>query len=227
MARIVVIEDDDSIREALRTGLSALGHEVDAQRTGLGGLNESISASPDAVLLDLGLPDIDGLDLLKMIRSVAAVPVIVGTAQDAEDSIIRLLDCGADDYVIKPFSAAQMDARIRAVLRRRADGVQRPIVIGGVIVDPSARRATLDGRELDLSRKEFDLLHFLASRAGRIVTKRQMLAEVWQQPFGGGDKTVDVHLSWLRRKLGESGTEPRYIRSVRGVGVVMEDPEKR
>jgi DNA-binding response OmpR family regulator len=227
MARIVVIEDDDTIREALRTGLVELGHVVDARSTGLSGLNETVSGSADAVVLDLGLPDIDGSDLLKMIRSVSAVPVIVGTARDAEESIIRLLDGGADDYVIKPFSAAQIDARIRAVLRRRVEMVERPIVVGGLTVDPSSHRAVLDGRELDLSRKEFDLLCFLAHRAGRIVTKRQMLAEVWQQPFGGGDKTVDVHLSWLRRKLGESGTEQRYIRSVRGVGVVLEDPDKR
>lgn len=227
MARIVVIEDDVSIQEALRTGLTALGHEIDAQATGLGGLNESVSASPDAVVLDLGLPDIEGSDLLKMLRSVSTVPVIIATAQDAEESIIRLLDSGADDYVVKPFSAAQIDARIRAVLRRRANGIDRPIILGGLVVDPSARRATLEGRELGLTRKEFDLLHFLALRAGRIVTKRQILADVWDQPYGGADKTVDVHLSWLRGKLGESGTHPRYIRSVRGVGVVMEDPNRR
>ena len=162
-----------------------------------------------------------------MIRSVSTVPVIVGTARDSEESIIRVLDSGADDYVVKPFSAAQMDARIRAVLRRRADIVERPIVVGSLIVDPTTHRVALEGRDLDLSRKEFELLYFLATRVGRIVTKRQILAEVWQQPYGGSDKTVDVHLSWLRRKLGESGTRPRYIRSVRGVGVVMEDPDKR
>lgn len=227
MAAVVVIEDDDSIRNALQGGLSKLGHSVIAHSTGLAGLNESISGSPDAVVLDLGLPDIDGSDMLKMLRSVSEVPVIVGTARDDEEIIIRLLDAGADDYVVKPFSAAQLDARIRAVLRRQTEATERPIAIGDLIVDPSARRAFLQERELELSRKEFDLLQFLATRAGRIVTKRQILAEVWQQPYGGADKTVDVHLSWLRKKLGESGTKPRYIRSVRGVGVVMEAPKKR
>jgi DNA-binding response OmpR family regulator len=227
MSRIVVIEDDDTIRGALQRGLSKLGHEVDAEATGYGGLNQTIGTGPDVVVLDLGLPDIDGSDLLKMIRAVSRVPVIVGTAVDAEESIIATLDAGADDYVVKPFSAGQIDARIRAVLRRRTDLPEMdPIVIGDLVVDPAGRRASLAGQPLELSRKEFDLLYFLAGRVGRIVTKRQLLAEVWEQPYGGADKTVDVHLSWLRRKLGESGTNPRYLRSVRGVGVVLQSPDR-
>jgi two-component system, OmpR family, KDP operon response regulator KdpE len=185
-----------------------------------------VDSHPDAVLLDLGLPDIDGLDLLRMIRAVSTVPVVVITARDDDDQIVRTLDAGADDYVVKPFSARQVDARVRAVLRRaRPADAGAVVTVGALRVDPAARVATLAGRELDLNRKEFDLLHLLAARAGRVVTKRQLLAEVWDQPYGGGDKTVDVHLSWLRKKLGETAARPRYLRTVHGVGVRLVDPD--
>jgi len=150
----------------------------------------------------------------------------VATARDDEREIVRLLDAGADDYLIKPFSAAQVLARVRAVLRRTAPAAQQDprVVVGGLVVDPVSRTAQLEDRELTLNRKEFDLLFALASRAGEVVTKRQLLAEVWQMPWGGADRTVDVHLSWLRRKLGETAAEPRYLVSVRGVGVKLVDP---
>jgi two-component system, OmpR family, response regulator PrrA len=181
---------------------------------------------PDVVLLDLGLPDLDGRDVLSMVRSVSDVPVIVATARDDDASMVRLLDAGADDYVVKPFTARQIEARIRAVLRRSStDGKREPGVhIGGLRIDPSSREVTLDGRRIDLSRKEFDLLLTLARRSGEVVSKRELLADVWQQAWGGGDRTVDVHLSWLRRKLGETAAAPRYLHSVRGVGVKLTPP---
>lgn len=230
MARVLVIEDDPVIRDALTEGLARLGHDVVAESTGLGGMRRLVTDPAAVTILDLGLPDIDGHDLLRMLRSVGAGPVIVATAQDAEESIIAALDAGADDYVVKPFSAAQIDARVRAVLRRVGDllppaTAPAPIVVGDLSIDPATRTASLAGRPVSLSRKEFDLLLALARRAGRIVAKRQLLAEVWDQPHGGPDKTVDVHLSWLRSKLGESGTDPRYLVSVRGVGVKLVDPE--
>jgi DNA-binding response OmpR family regulator len=179
------------------------------------------------VLLDLGLPDVDGLQVLTMLRAVSAVPVIIITARDDDAEVVRALDSGADDFVVKPFGADHLDARIRAVLRRgsstRSEG---PLVVGGLTVDPRTRTATLDGAQLELSRKEFDLLLALAQRAGEVVTKRELLAEVWRQPYGGGDRTVDVHLSWLRRKLGETAAEPRYLHSSRGVGVRLAAPEQ-
>ena len=162
-----------------------------------------------------------------MLRAVSDVPVIAATARDDEREIVRTLDAGADDYLVKPFSADQLEARVRAVLRRVTPPPDQPIVIGGLCVDPSAREATLEGTALDLPRKEFDLLLYLASHAGRVVTKRELLASVWDQPYGGADKTVDVHLSWLRRKLGESASAPRYLRAVRGVGVKLVDPSAR
>jgi two-component system, OmpR family, KDP operon response regulator KdpE len=182
--------------------------------------------SPHVVLLDLGLPDVDGLALISMIRAASDVPIIVITAQDDDPTMIKALDSGADDYVVKPFGTEQVAARIRAVLRRggRESATAEPVRVGDLVVDERTRTATLAGRPLDLARKEFDLLALLASRAGEVVTKRELLAEVWQQPYGGSDRTVDVHLSWLRRKLGESAADPRYLLSVRGVGVRLVDP---
>ncbi|HZE49348.1 MAG TPA: response regulator transcription factor, partial [Jatrophihabitantaceae bacterium] len=166
---------------------------------------------------------------LSMLRAVSDVPVIVATARDDEAEVVRLLDLGADDYVIKPFTGAQLNARIRAVLRRteRGDGLggEQPIAVGGLHIDIRSREVTVDGEPIELARKEFDLLLALARRAGEVVTKRDLLAEVWQLAWGGSDRTVDVHLSWLRRKLGESAKQPRYLHSVRGVGVRLVAPE--
>ena len=153
---------------------------------------------------------------------------MVVTARDDEAEIIRVLDAGADDYVVKPFGAGQIDARIRAVLRRAAGGTgpgaAGPIEVGGLRLDPDAHEAILDGALLDLSRREFDLLHYLAQRAGQVVTRRDLLTNVWRLPYGGADKTVDVHVSWLRRKLGETAQQPRYLHTVRGVGIKLSPP---
>ena len=226
MTTVAVVEDDTHILAAVTRGLTERGHVVLGASTGLGALGEIVDQRPDVVVLDLGLPDIDGLELLRMLRAVSAVPVIVATARDDEEEIIRTLDAGADEYVVKPYSAAQLDARIRAVLRRASAGeADEPIEIGGLTMDALSRRATIDGQPLDLSRKEFDLLWHLATRRGEVVSKRELLAAVWRQPYGGPEKTVDVHLSWLRTKLGESAKSPRYLRSVRGVGVILVDPD--
>ncbi|HEY1486118.1 MAG TPA: response regulator transcription factor, partial [Micromonosporaceae bacterium] len=132
----------------------------------------------------------------------------------------------ADDYLTKPFGTAQLDARIRAVMRRAAAGEARPseIIVGGLVIDPTARTAALDGMALELSAREFDLLRYLAERPDQVVSKRELLTEVWHQAYGGADKTVDVHLSWLRRKLGESAQAPRYLYTVRAVGVRLTSP---
>jgi DNA-binding response OmpR family regulator len=223
---IAVVEDDAHIRAAVSRGLTDRGHVVLGASSGLGALADIVDQRPDVVVLDLGLPDIDGLELLRMLRAVSTVPVIVATARDDEAEIIRTLDAGADDYVIKPYSADQLDARIRAVLRRvKGDDADTPVVIGALAIDTRSRVATVNGQPLDLSRKEFDLLWHLASRQGEVVSKRELLAAVWRQPYGGPEKTIDVHLSWLRAKLGESARSPRYLRSVRGVGVMLVDPD--
>ncbi|MFJ9782385.1 response regulator transcription factor [Amycolatopsis sp. NPDC101161] len=225
MATVLLVEDDPTIRTAVLRALTERGHAVTSAPTAMAGLQAAVTDRPDVVLLDLGLPDLDGREVLRMVRAVSAVPIIVVTARGAEEEIVRLLDAGADDYVVKPFGGAQLDARIRAVLRRaEPEETTAPVVVGGLSVDARTREASLDGAPLDLTPREFDLLHYLASRAGTVVSKRELLADVWKLPYAGADKTVDVHLSWLRRKLGETAQEPRYLHSVRRVGVRLAEP---
>ncbi|MBT8165508.1 MAG: response regulator transcription factor [Acidimicrobiia bacterium] len=226
MARILLVEDDQRIRQLVADGLAGHGHDVISAAAAMDGLNELVASAPDLVVLDLGLPDLEGTELLKMMRAVSAVPVVVATARSEDSDVIAVLDAGADDYIVKPFSVAQLAARIRAVLRRSGDeqGTET-IVIGALEIDAPAREVRLGGAVLDLSPKEFDLLRYLAEHRGEVVSKRDLLAEVWRQPYGGSDKTVDVHLSWLRRKLGESASDPRFLRTVFGVGVKLVEPE--
>ena len=225
MAQIVLIEDDVDIRRLVADALAAQGHDVESAAAALEGLQLTVKGKPDLVVMDLGLPDLDGTELLRMIRAVSQVPIIVITARGADEVVVRTLDSGADDYLVKPFSVAQLEARVRALLRRGAatDSVET-IRIGDLIIDPAAREATLAGESIDLSPKEFDLLRVLAERAGEVVSKRALMAEVWREPYGGAERTVDVHLSWLRSKLGETAQEPRYLRTVHGVGVKLVDP---
>jgi DNA-binding response OmpR family regulator len=227
MASVLIIEDDPAIRSSLKRVLTERGDVVAVAGTGMSGMTILMQDQPDIVLLDLGLPDIDGFGVLGMLRAVSEVPVIVITAQDDDRSTIRALDAGADDYVTKPFGADQVAARIRAVLRRtrrEPDEEDPALVVGELVIDPRSREVTLAGAPVGLSRKEFDVLLVLANRVGAVVTKRELLTEVWRQPYGGADRTVDVHLSWLRRKLGETAAEPRYLQSIRGVGVRLVNP---
>jgi DNA-binding response OmpR family regulator len=226
VAQVLIIEDDPRIRPLLMRSLGELGYAVSSASSGMAGLTMAVDSRPDLVILDLGLPDVDGTQVLSMLRAVSDVPVIVASARDDDPSLIGCLDAGADDYVVKPYTTAQLEARIRAVMRRTASGGGRPraVVVGGLSLDVLARTATLDGRLLDLSPREFDLLARLADSAGDVVSKKELLVDVWHQAWGGSDKTVDVHLSWLRRKLGESAAEPRYLHTVRGVGVRLSAP---
>jgi DNA-binding response OmpR family regulator len=225
VAHVLVIEDDPAIRSSLVRSLTERGHAVSSAPAGMPGLQQALDDQPDVVLLDLGLPDLDGHSLLTMLRAVSRTPVIVVTARDDDPSVVRALDAGADDYVVKPFGMDTLEARIRAVLRRAAaDDPDAPLQVGDLVVDAASRAATLRGQDLELTRREFDLLLLLVQRSGEVVTKRDILAEVWNQPYGGGERTVDVHLSWLRRKLGETAAHPAYIHSVRGVGVRLSAP---
>jgi DNA-binding response OmpR family regulator len=225
MSSILIVEDEFAIRNALAEFLAAAGHAVEALSSGMEGIQRAVQGGLDVVVLDLGLPDVDGSEVLKMIRAVSAVPVIVATARDDEAEIVRILKDGADDYVVKPFSGAQLQARIEAILRRaRSTNTAGPISIGELEIDVDRRTAEMNGTPLELTRKEFDLLAFLAGQVGVVASKRELLAEVWRQPYGGADKTVDVHLSVLRRKLGETAAQPRYLRTIHGVGVKLVDP---
>lgn len=210
---------------ALRRSLLDRGHPVGSEKTGMAGLRSAVESTPDVVLLDRNLPDVDGLKVLSMLRAVSAVPVIVLTAPEDPADIVRALDFGADAALVEPFDIDELEARLRAVLRRTTgDRRQARIRVGGLCIDVAARGVSLDGEEVQLSPKTFDLLVVLARRAGEIVTKGELLADVWRQSHGGCERTVDVHLSWLRRKLGESAADPVYLHSARGVGVRLSAP---
>src|ERR1700754_5074321 len=224
MAHILVVEDDHEVRTTLVRDLSDRSHTVRSDAEGWKALHEITDDPPEVVILDLGLPDLDGYELLKLIRAVSDAAVVVVTARDAEQEIIRLLNAGADDYVIKPFTMGELEARLGAVLRRaQGTGETSTLQVGGLRIDLIRREATLDGAHLDLARREFDLLAHLAARPGEVVPRTELRARVWRPPYGN-DQTIDVHLSWLRRKLGETAASPRYLHTIRGVGIKLEIP---
>ncbi|WP_043634424.1 response regulator transcription factor [Nonomuraea candida] len=224
MATVLVVEDDEFVRSAIIHELGLREHAVRSAGCALDALREISQSPPDAVILDLGLPDLDGSEALRMVRGISDVPVIVATARDDEAEIVRLLRAGADDYLVKPFSGDHLSARLDAVLRRaRSAPAPRTLRVGGLVVEVDRREAALDGAPLALTRREFDLLAYLAARADRVVTRRELLSEVWRLAYGD-DQTIDVHLSWLRRKLGESASRPRYLHTVRGVGFMLSAP---
>ncbi|NJC66891.1 response regulator transcription factor [Planosporangium flavigriseum] len=226
MPTVLLVEDDSMIRSALVKALANAGHVVSAVGTAMDALREVAVRPPDVVVLDLGLPDVDGASALRMMRGDSDVPIIVATARTGENNIIRLLNAGADDYLTKPFSGEHLLARISAVLRRRGSLVGAPaaIEVGPLRIDLTRRAAVLDGKPLDLNRKEFDLLAYLAARRDQLVTRQELVEEVWRQPYRGSEQTVDVHISWLRRKLGETAAKPRFLRVLRGVGIMLVDP---
>jgi two-component system, OmpR family, response regulator RegX3 len=210
--RVLIVEDEDAIAEPLAEGLRREGFDVDRAATG----KEALAAGEaDVVLLDLRLPDMDGLDVCRRIREHSAVPIIVVTARGEEADRVVGLELGADDYVVKPFGIRELIARIRAVTRRSHGAVVDAVLrVGELEVDPRSRRARVGGRELDLTPKEFDLLAALARDPGAAVSRRRLLGEVWETSWYGSSKTIDVHVAALRRKLGDS----EWIQTVRGVG---------
>tara|TARA_B100000131_G_scaffold227540_1_gene219209 strand:+ start:984 stop:1565 length:582 start_codon:yes stop_codon:yes gene_type:complete len=190
------------------------------------GLQKATSENPDLIVLDLGLPDLEGIDLLKMLRSVSNVPVLVLTAREEENVVLSAFEGGADDYVVKPVSGPQLSARVSALLRRSDSGKNERIIIGDLEIDLGPRMATIDGNLLDLTVKEFDILVYLASRPGTVVSKEELHAAVWKTPGGSAGRTIDVHISTLRKKLGEKPTdEKRYLHTSIGAGVKLESPE--
>jgi two-component system, OmpR family, response regulator RegX3 len=218
---ILVVEDEESISQPFAEALRRAGFEPLVTATAAGALELAASEEPDLVMLDLALPDGDGRDVCRELRRRSDVPIVMLTARGTEMDKIVGLELGADDYVVKPFSAAEVISRIRAVLRRsshREETQRDPIRIGELELDPGARIARLGGRDLDLSRKEFDLLAELMGRAGQVVTREDLMSSVWDTNWFGSTKTLDVHVGWLRRKLGDDPANPTYIETVRGVG---------
>jgi DNA-binding response OmpR family regulator len=222
VARLLIVEDDEGIRVPLARALEREGYMVDGVASGEEALRltDSGDGEPDLVIIDVGLPGIDGLEVCRRIRAHRpAVPILFLTAQDGELDIVDGLDAGADDYVTKPFRVSELLARVRAHLRK---SLSENTEAGDVRIDPSARRVWRGGDELDLSPKEYDLLALLVAEAGRVVTRERIMAEVWDENWFGSTKTLDMHVSWLRRKLGDDATDPKHLITVRGVGLRFE-----
>lgn len=227
MNTVLLVEDDAGVRTALVRMLSDRGFHTHAVGTAVEALREIPSGRFAVVVLDLGLPDLDGATTLRMIRAVSSVPVIVASARADERSVVDLLNGGADDYVIKPFAGAVLEARIRAQLRRvTPKAVARDVrhTVGGLEIDLADRTVLLDGEAIALTRREFDLLAYLADHAGRVVTRRELLDHIWAGTEMDNDQTIDVHVLWLRRKLGEDASAPRYVHTIRGVGLKLAEP---
>jgi DNA-binding response OmpR family regulator len=225
MTRVLLAEDDPAISEPLARALRREGYDVDVRADGKAAL-AGANNNPDLMVLDLGLPHIDGLEVCRRIRADGrTVPVLILTARADEVDLVVGLDAGADDYVTKPFRLAELLARVRALLRR-TDG--DPAAAGGPVVriDPDGRRAYLNEEELHLTAKEFDLLRVLVREQGKVVSREQLMREVWETVWFGSTKTLDMHISVLRRKLGDDAAEPRYIATVRGVGFRFERAER-
>jgi DNA-binding response OmpR family regulator len=218
MAQVLVVEDDATIRSSLIRGLTERGHAVLSAPTAMAGLEQAVSARPDVVVLDLGLPDLDGTAMLRMLRGVSAVPVVVATARDDEAEIVAVLDAGADDYVVKPFGTRELLARIRAMLRRSTQGFDAVLSFADVEVDLDQRVVRRSGEETRMTRAEFNLLAFFLQNPGRALSRDVILNSVWGYESFPNTRTVDAHVVRLRQKLEPEPEIPRHFLTMHGVG---------
>lgn len=219
--RILIVDDEPELRTMLRQYLSREGFDVAEAATGRDALDTVTHSEPDLVLLDVGLPDIDGFEVLRTLRATSDIPVIMLTARDDEIDRVVGLSVGADDYVVKPFSPRELVARIQAVLRRGAGGTggtDETLRFTGLMIDTASREVRSNDEQVELSALEFDLLVALAQRPNRVFTRRQLLEQVWGWDYFGVERVVDVHVGNIRKALGDDATDPRYIATVRGVG---------
>jgi DNA-binding response OmpR family regulator len=227
---ILLVEDERSITEPLAAALEREGFDAQVEGTVAGALERARELNPDLVLLDVMLPDGSGFDVCRELRQSSKVPIIMLTARGEEADRVVGLELGADDYVVKPFSAREVVARIRAVLRRTETAAEPEPVgaveIGEIRLDPAKREVRRAGEPVELSRKEFDLLALLMRNAGTVVKRERLLEDVWDTSWFGSTKTLDVHMSALRRKLGDDSADPRYLHTVRGVGFRFAAPDE-
>jgi two-component system alkaline phosphatase synthesis response regulator PhoP len=225
-AKVLLIDDDPSIVDLLRTYLTKDGFQVEVARDGIAGLAKARQAHPDVVVLDIMLPGLDGLEVLRRLRSESPAYVVMLTAKAEETDKIIGLSVGADDYVTKPFSPREVAARIRAILRRGrgADADTAAVLVFRTVrIDPARREVRKGDIRVDLTTREFDLLHALASYPGHVLSREQLIARVWGADYFGDDRVVDAHVKDLRRKIGDDPDRPRLIETVRGIGYKFAD----
>jgi DNA-binding response OmpR family regulator len=223
---ILVVEDEPGIADPLVAHLGREGFEATAVGTVADARGAVADVPPDAIVLDVMLPDGDGRDLCRELRAASDVPILLLTARGADADRIVGLEIGADDYIVKPFSAGELVARIRAVLRRTGRVSLRHVIeIADLRLDFDARTLTRGGTPVSLAAREFDLLALLMGRAGTVVRREEIMDEVWDPHWFGSTKTLDVHIAWLRKKLGDDPAQPRYITTIRGVGFRFADPK--
>jgi two-component system, OmpR family, response regulator RegX3 len=224
--RILVVEDERTISEPLEETLARDGFDAQVVGTLETARDAFARQRPDLILLDVMLPDGDGRDFAKEIRRDSDVPVVMLTARGEEIDRVLGLELGADDYVVKPFSSRELIARIRAILRRgTTSGREASIQIGALRLDPASRTLTRAGETVELAAREFDLLHLLMANAGEVVRRETIMDEVWDPHWFGPTKTLDVHISWLRKKIEDDPSHPRYITTIRGIGFRFLAPE--
>ncbi len=220
MTAVLLVEDDEAIAAPLSRALGREGYDVTIEHSGPAALEQALEGSHDLLILDLGLPGMDGLEVCRQVRARGSdLAVLMLTARTDEVDFVVGLDAGADDYVGKPFRLAELMARVRALLRRSAGSEDSVVEVGGIRLEPAARRVLVNGTEVVLANKEYELLKVLLDRAGQVVSRDTILREVWGDAELRGSKTLDMHMSWLRRKIGDEGSVvERRIATVRGVG---------
>ncbi len=227
MTRLLIVDDDVNLRHTLGYAFRQEGFEVVTADDGDGALVQFRQTHPDLVILDVMLPGRDGFEVARALRRESVVPVIMLTARDSELDKVVGLEIGADDYLAKPFSTRELIARVRAMLRRSRRAEPAPldsrVEVDGLILDGARHRVSMDGRELELKPKEFDLLAFFMAHTGQVFGREQLLASVWGYDFAGDSRTVDTHVKTLREKLGDSAERPRWVETVRGVGYRFRD----
>ena len=217
--RILVVDDEEAIRRFLRVALSSQGYTVVERATGQSAVSSVVTEKPDAIILDLGLPDIDGVDVTRLLRQWTQIPIIILSVRGSESDKIAALDAGADDYLTKPFGMGELLARLRAALRRTASAVAQPVFMSGdMTVDMGRRVVTVAEREVQLTPTEYDLLRILVTNAGKVLTHRHLLREVWGAEFGDELHLLHVNISNLRRKIEPEPARPRFIVTEPGVG---------
>jgi two-component system response regulator MprA len=218
--RVLVVEDDDAIAQVLRRSLRMEGYEVRVADDGVAALDEAHAFLPDLVILDLGLPRLDGIEVAKKLRETDDVPILVLTARDAVEARVEGLDSGADDYLVKPFERQELLARLRALLRRHPPRGQATLTVGDLKLNPDTHEVTRSGRRIDLTQREFELLEYLMRNERIVISRQRLLDEVWGYDPFSMTNTIEVFVSNLRRKL-EAGAEPRLLHTIRGAGYVL------